>query len=220
MQKIIRAVFGEKDHLLRRYAVFFLGLVICSFGVAASTKAGLGTSPVTAIPYSLSLIFPRVSFGNWLIFFCLALIPVQIILLRKNCVVSELVIQAVLTFAYGYLTDFSMLILRAVPLGSYLARIALLLAGCAVLAFGVYLELLSDVAMMPPDAFIKAVAQAAKKPYPSVKIVTDVSMSALGAVLCLSLLGTLSGVREGTAIAAFLVGFIMKIFQRIFERRR
>lgn len=141
MNQKLRKILGDKDHLGRRYAVFFIGLFICSFGVALTAKAGLGTSPVSSIPYSLSLIVTKVSFGNWLIALCIFQIIVQIILLKKECVPSELVIQGVLAFAYGYLVDFSMLILKGVDIASYIGQILFLLLGCAVLAFGVYLEL-------------------------------------------------------------------------------
>ena len=80
----LKKILGNKNHLGRRYVIFLLGLFICSFGVACTTKAGLGTSPVAAIPYSLALIFPRFSFGNWLIIFCMVQIAIQIILLKKN----------------------------------------------------------------------------------------------------------------------------------------
>ncbi len=56
MNAKLKKFLGDKDYLGRRYAIFLLGLFICSFGVACTTKAGLGTSPVAAIPYTVSLI--------------------------------------------------------------------------------------------------------------------------------------------------------------------
>ena len=40
---------------LKRYIIFFIGLYINSLGVALITKASLGTSPISSIPYVLSL---------------------------------------------------------------------------------------------------------------------------------------------------------------------
>ena len=40
---------------LGRYALFLIGLFVASLGVAFSTKAGLGTSPVASVPYSISI---------------------------------------------------------------------------------------------------------------------------------------------------------------------
>lgn len=105
-------ITGGKNYPGRRYSIFLIGLFICSFGVACTTKAGLGTSPVAAIPYTLSLIFTELSFGNWLILFCMFQILAQLVMLGKRNVASEIVIQAILAFVYGYLTDFSLLLLK------------------------------------------------------------------------------------------------------------
>lgn len=217
MSRVIEILFGEKDHLGKRYSVFLIGLVICAFGVACTTKAGLGTSPVTSIPYTLSLIITKLTFGNWLVLFCFMQIVVQIILLRKKCVVSELILQAVLAFAYGYLTDLSMFLLKGIPLNHYGFKILFLLIGCFVLGFGVFLQLKADVVMLSGDAFIRAIAQVANKPYGNIKIICDVSMSIFAAILCIIFLGKLDGVREGTVIAAIIVGLIIKLYQRLFK---
>ncbi len=214
---VIKQLIGEKDKLGRRYLIFLIGLFICSFGVACTTKAGLGTSPVAAIPYTLSLIFTDLSFGNWLIIFCMVQIIAQIIMLRKKTVVSEIVIQVILAFAYGYLTDFSLLLLKGLELNSYILKFIFLLIGCVILAFGVYLELLGDVGMLSGDAFIKAIAIVTNKEYGNVKIITDVSMSVISAVLAIVILHRLVGVREGTIVAALIVGIIIKYFKKILK---
>ena len=52
----------------KRYLIFIIGLYINSFGVAFITKAGLGTSPISSIPYVLSLNF-KLTLGNYTILF-------------------------------------------------------------------------------------------------------------------------------------------------------
>ena len=214
---MLKKLLGDKDHLRRRYAIFLTGLFICSFGVAFTTKAGLGTSPVSAIPYTLAIILPKLSFGNWLIIFGFFQILVQIILLRKKCVVSELVIQGILAFAFGYLTDFSMFLLSGLNPELYIMKIIFLLLGCFILDFGVYLELLGDVGMLSNDAFIKAIAFVTKKEYGNVKIVVDVAMVALSVLTGLICTHQIVGVREGSVIAAFIVGFIIKFYKKVFK---
>lgn len=214
---VIKKIIGEKDNLGRRYIIFLVGLFICSFGVACTTKAGLGTSPVAAIPYTLSLIFTDLSFGNWLIIFCMFQILSQIIMLRKRTVASEIIIQVILSFAYGYLTDFSLLILNGLELNYYILKLLFLLIGCVILAFGVYLELLGDVGMLSGDAFIKAISTITNKEYGNVKIITDVSMSIISAGLAVAILHRLIGVREGTIIAALIVGVIIKYFKKVLK---
>lgn len=72
---------------LKRYAVFLIGLFINSLGVSLITKADLGTSPISSIPYVLSLNFP-LTLGQFTIAFSLLLIlislPFSAGILRQN----------------------------------------------------------------------------------------------------------------------------------------
>ena len=64
---------------LKRYIIFMVGLFISSLGVSLVTKANLGTSPISSIPYVLSLNFPF-TLGNFTIFFSLILIVLQLLI--------------------------------------------------------------------------------------------------------------------------------------------
>ena len=68
---------------LKRYLLFLVGLFVNALGVSLVTKASLGTSPISSIPYVLSLNFP-LTLGNFTIIFSIFLIVLQIIILRKN----------------------------------------------------------------------------------------------------------------------------------------
>ena len=63
----------ETQNKVKRYLVFLLGLFVNSLGVALITKADLGTSPISSIPYVPSLSFPF-SLGQFTIFFSILLI--------------------------------------------------------------------------------------------------------------------------------------------------
>ena len=67
---------------LKRYIIFLIGLFVNSLGVSLITKANLGTSPISSIPYVLSLNFP-LTLGNFTIIFSLLLIFLQLLILRK-----------------------------------------------------------------------------------------------------------------------------------------
>lgn len=62
---------------IKRYLVFFVGLFINSFGVSFVTKACMGTSPISSIPYTLSLIF-NLSLGTYTLYMSLILVLLQI----------------------------------------------------------------------------------------------------------------------------------------------
>lgn len=42
---------------------------------------------------------------------------------------------------------------------NYAVKIIALLAGCIVLGFGVYMEVLADVVMLPGESFVRAIVQ-------------------------------------------------------------
>lgn len=97
--------------------LFLIGLFVASMGVALSAKAGLGTSPVASVPYSISLINHTLTFGWWLNMWSLAQVAVQVILLRSKCKPVDIIIQIVLSFIYGYLTDFSCMLIQGIQAG-------------------------------------------------------------------------------------------------------
>ena len=203
---------------IKRYGIFLIGLFVASLGVAFSTKAGLGTSPVASVPYSVSLVNHALSFGWWLNVLSLIQITVQVALLRKRCKPIEIIIQTAVAFLYGYLTDFSCRILNGVQPAAYVARFAVMLVGCIVLALGIWIQYQGGVATMPGEAMNRAISIVTGKRYENVKVFFDVLYILIATVICLAFIGKLAGVREGSVIAALLVGNIIKLYNRIFEK--
>ena len=203
---------------IKRYWVFLVGLFIASLGVAFSTKSGLGTSPVASVPYSVSLVKHALSFGWWLNIMSVVQILIQMAVLRGKCNYVEIGIQTVLAFVYGTLTDFSCRLLDGIHPDSYLAQFALMLVGCAVLALGIWIQYQGGVAMLPGEAMNRAISQVTGKRYENVKIFFDVLYIIVAATICMLFLGRLEGVREGSVIAALLVGNLIKAYSRLFKR--
>lgn len=197
----------------KRYLIFLLGLFLSSLGVSLVTKADLGTSPISAIPYVLSLKFP-LTLGQFTIAFSLLLIFLQLLILRRRFRLEHL-LQIPISIAFGYFIDLTMGLLFFVSPGSYPEKVLYLLVGCAVLAFGVYLEVLADVAMLPGESFVRAVVLTWNTDFGITKVCFDVSMTAIAVAASLILSGRLAGVREGTLVAALLVGFLARTFGRL-----
>ena len=197
---------------LKRYIVFLIGLFINSLGVSLITKADLGTSPISSIPYVLSLNFPF-TLGQFTIAFSLLLILIQLIILRRNFKAEHL-LQIPISILFGYFIDLTMVMLFFVNPQSYISSVIYLLVGCLILGFGVYTEVLANVAMLPGESFVRAVSSTWKTEFGTTKVAFDVSLTVIAAVLSLIFAHRLDGVREGTIIAALLVGFIARLFGR------
>ena len=193
---------------LKRYLIFLVGLFVNSLGVSLITKANLGTSPISSIPYVLSLNFPF-TLGNFTIFFSIFLIVLQLIILRKNFKLEH-ILQIPVSIVFGYFIDLTMLLFYWVNPEMYVMKIVYLLIGCLILGFGVYMEVLADVVMLPGESFVRAVVFRIHSEFGFTKVCFDVSMAVIAAVLSFLLSGHLEGVREGTIVAAVLVGFIAR----------
>ena len=194
---------------LKRYLIFLVGLFVNSLGVSLITKANLGTSPISSIPYVLSLNFPF-TLGNFTIFFSIFLIVLQLIILRKNFKLEH-ILQIPVSIIFGYFIDLTMILFSWVNPEAYVMKIVYLLIGCLILGVGVYMEVLADVVMLPGESFVRAIVLTWKTNFGTTKICFDVSMAVIAAVLSFVFAGRLDGVREGTVIAALLVGFIARL---------
>lgn len=195
---------------LKRYLLFLVGLFINSLGVSLVTKANLGTSPISSIPYVLSLKFPF-TLGNFTIVYNLVLIALQIIILRKNFKIEN-ILQIPVAVIFGYFIDFTMYLLFWVDPQNYFMKIIALLLGCFVLGFGVYIEVLADVVMLAGESFVRAIVQTWNTNFGITKIIVDSSMVIIAGVLSFAIFGRLNGLREGTVVAALSVGFIARLF--------
>lgn len=203
---------------IKNYALFLVGLFIASMGVALSTKAGLGTSPVAAVPYSVSIVNHALTFGWWLNIWSLLQVAVQVLLLRKKCKPVEIIIQAVLALVYGYMTDFSCMLIDGIQANTYLAQFFWMGLGCIVLALGIWIQLKGGVAMLPGEAMNRAISEVSGKRYENIKILFDVLYIVAAAVIGFLTTGKLQGVREGSIIAAVVVGNIIKLYSLIFNK--
>lgn len=195
---------------LKRYVLFLAGLFINALGVSLVTKASLGTSPISSIPYVLSLNYP-LTLGNFTIIFSIVLILLQIMILRKNFKIEN-ILQIPVSIAFGYFIDLTMYMFFWVNPDNYFVKLITLFSGCVILGFGVYIEVVADVVMLPGESFVRAIVQTLNTNFGTDKILFDSSMTIIAGILSGVFFGRLNGVREGTIIAALLVGFIAKLF--------
>lgn len=200
----------KKKNLVRRYIVFLFGLFISSLGVAFVTKASLGTSPISSIPYVLSLKFTP-TLGVFTIYFSLFLILLQIIILGKKFNKIDL-LQIPISILFGYFIDISMFLLKWVNSDIYVVKVLYLLIGCVILGFGVYLEVIADVLMLPGESFVRSLTIRFGVDFGITKVCFDASMTVTAGIISFILFNTINGVREGTIVAALIVGLIAKFF--------
>ena len=190
--------------LVKRYLVLCLGLMIMAFGVAFSIKAGLGTSPISSVPYVVSLFSP-LTVGTATICMHCVFILLQILLLRRKYDPIQLM-QLPVALLFGYLTDFSVWCIKGISCSSYLDQWALCAIGILLVGIGVSLEVTAGVVVLAGEGFVLAVCRVFPIKFGNMKIAFDVSLVIIGCILSFIFLHGLYGVREGTIAAAILVG--------------
>ena len=202
----------NKTELITRYIFLLAGLFASGLGVSFITKTGLGTSPITSIPYTLSLGFtPTV--GMFTLVFNIFLIILQVILLRRNFQLQNL-LQLPIIALFSFFIDLTMSLLGFMQPETYAMKVVSLIVGCLILGFGVFMEMVANVAMLPGEATVRAVSDVFSTDFGKTKIAFDSSMTVIAAILSFIMFKHLDGVREGTIVAAILVGFIARLFKK------
>lgn len=204
----------NKKEVFRRYVVFIFGLFFAGIGVAFTKHGDLGVSPISSVANVMSIKFPVMTLGSWLIVWNCVLIVAQVIILRRNFKIYQL-FQIPLSFLFGWFTDFGLWIASFIPVPGYLARLAMVFIGTVVLAFGVSLAVIANVIMNSGEAFVKAVSDTVHKEFGYVKVAFDVVCVILAVVLSVIFFqGRIVGTREGTVISALLTGLVVKFITK------
>lgn len=191
--------------MIKRYALFLGGLVINAFGIALITKAEIGTSPISSVPYVLSLSFANLSFGLWTFLINMGFIVIQMVLLKKEFERIQW-FQILVNVVFSALIDIAMTILVFLEPGDLISKIVCLVAGCALLGFGVSLEVAPEVIMVPGEGIVNAITKVTHKPFSTIKNLFDLTLMLLSGILSIVCFGSFQGIGAGTIIATVLVG--------------
>lgn len=200
---------------ISRYLIYILSLFIISLGASLSIKANLGTSPLICLPYVSSLIV-KLSVGEVMFVFTIIFILIQVALLRGGFEKRQY-LQLVIGTIFSAFVDFSMMLVNGINPVGYISQMILLLFSCVVVAFGVLLEIQTEIVYLPADGVIVAISKVLKKEFSYVKPFVDSSMVILAAALSIIFLGYLAGVREGTIISAVIIGPIVKVLKNYLD---
>lgn len=203
---------GRRRRLALRYLFFAIGVAINSFGIAVITKAALGTSPISSVAYVLDLAFTP-TLGEFTFAVNLLFIVLQVALLRRDFQPIQL-LQLVVNLVFSALIDVSMSALSWFSPTGLVAQLAALIAGCAVLAFGIAVEVAPNVIVVPGEGAVRAISSVSGRPFGSCKVAFDVTLVAIALALSLAFFRGVRGLGVGTVVSALLVGRIVNLVNR------
>ena len=203
-------------YIVKRYLLLLVGLAIMAFGVAFSIKASLGTSPISSVPYAISLFTP-LSVGTATITMHCIFILLQILILRKDYHPIQLM-QLPVAFLFGYLTDFGVWAVQRISYHAYWQQWIICLIGILLVAVGVSLEVKAGVVVLAGEGVVLAICKVLPVRFGHMKVGFDVTLVVIACILSIVFTGRLQGVREGTVAAALLVGTLARQFGKLLSR--
>ena len=184
---------------IERLVWFSAGILINSFGIVLITKGALGTSQISSIPYVLSLQMPFISFGMFSFIMNMVYIVLQALLLRRQFKPIQL-LQIVVNVVFSASIDVFMAMLSFYAPQQLFTRVLSAVAGCIVLAFGISVEVAPDLIMVPGEGIVAAISKVSGRRFGSVKVVFDVTLILIAALLSWLFFGNIVGVGVGTLL--------------------
>ena len=196
--------------MIKRICLFTVGLFIMSVGVAFSIVSMLGTTPISSISYSLTLI-TNINIGITTFLFNAALIFIQMIILRSRFRKKRL-LQFINCVLFGYFTDLALYIVSFVPFDNIiLYSVLFLIISIFLIAFGIFIYMPANIAPLPGEGCVEAVAIVTNWRFSTIKIAFDATMVVISLILCgLFYTDIFGAVNIGTVISAFMVGFTLR----------
>lgn len=188
-----------------------------SLGVGLSIKSGLGVTPISSIPYSLTLA-SGLNIGITTVIFNVLLVFLQIPILKKRFNPKRL-LQLINAFMFGYFTDLSLWILSPMPDLPLDVNFTLLIVSMFLIAAGILIYMPANIAPLPGEGVVEAVSLAYDKRFSKVKVCFDTSMVVLSLIICgLFTSDILGSVNVGTVLAAIFIGIIIRYLTELYEK--
>lgn len=169
----------------------------------------MGTSPISSLPYVLSLFTPY-TIGQYTIAMNLLFIVLEMVMMKRSEIKKkkyELMSQIPISICFGLFIDISMhYLIGWLNPDFYLAKLVSLLVGCFLLGVGISLEVKASVSMVTGEYLVQVISKFVKRDFGFVKVCFDVTLVVISCILSLCFMHKIDGLREGTVAAALLVG--------------
>ena len=203
---------------VKRILLFILGLFIMAFGVSFSIVSTLGTTPISSIAYALVLI-TNIDIGITTFVFNAALILLQFLILRSGFHKKRL-LQLINCIVFSYFNTLALAVVSQIPFdGSVLMMAVFLIVSIFLIAFGIFVYMPANIAPLPGEGCVEAIAIVTDWRFSTVKILFDATMVTTALIMCwLWYASPFGAVNIGTIISAFMVGFTLRQITNLYAR--
>ena len=209
----------HREKLGRRLLFYVGGLIIMTLGVAISVKSDLGVTPISSIPYTMTVV-TGIDLGVATIIFSVFVVLLQILLLRKQYnPVNLLQIPIGILFGAFLTAGGKLMVLFPDPSG-FATKFIFMLISTFFVALGVFLYVPTGFVPLAPEGFLLAASKITKLKFATVKVICDVAMVVISFVTCLIFTHSPGSVGIGTVVAAVLVGTEVKVMTKYWGQAR
>ena len=207
--------FSGEELTAKRVFNYIFGLYLITLGVAFSIKSGLGSAPVSSIPYAMNLIW-GIEIGVATFIFHAILVVIEWILLRGDFKKKHF-LQVFVGVLFGSFTSFSVALLGFIPPADNIL-IGLLMTATAIffIALGLFFYVPTNIIPLSVEGVTQAIAIVTHKPFPKVKVCFDITVVSTALILSYGFLGELGSVGIGTILGALFIGTTVNYIHKIY----
>jgi uncharacterized membrane protein YczE len=206
--------FSGEDLTIKRVFNYIFGLYLITLGVAFSIKSGLGSAPVSSIPYAMDLIWAmEIGFATFI--FHAILVLIELILLRRNFKPKHF-LQVFVGVLFGAFTSISVALMGFIPPADNFI-IALLMSFLCIflIALGLFFYVPTNIIPLSVEGVTQAIAIVTHRPFPRIKVYFDICVVATALILSYVFLGQIGSVGIGTILGALFIGTTVKYIHKI-----
>ena len=190
-----------------------------TIGIAFSVRSDLGVSPVSSLPYTMTVVW-SVEMGRATFEFHAVLVLIQILLLRRKFKLKNL-LQLAVGVLFGLFTTLCNTLVMMIPMPDNLPfRIGMLAVSIIVVAIGIFFYVPADIMPLAGEGTMLAVSEVTGVKFSNVKIGFDVSMTVISLIVCLVAVHNMGSVGIGTVVSAILTGLMLGVITRLFGEKR
>lgn len=206
--------FSGQDLTIKRVFSYVFGLYLITLGVAFSIKSGLGSAPVSSIPYAMDLIW-LVNIGVATFIFHAILVVIEWALLRDDFNRKHF-LQVFVGVLFGVFTSFSVSLMAFVPLADNLIVAFVMIAlSILLIALGLFFYVPTNLIPLSVEGVTQAVAIVSNRPFSKIKVYIDCCIVMTALILSYGFMGELGSVGIGTILGALFIGTTVKYIHKI-----
>ena len=206
--------FSGQDLTLKRVFSYVFGLYLITLGVAFSIKSGLGSAPVSSIPYAMNLIW-LINIGLATFIFHAILVVIEWALLRDDFNRKHF-LQVFVGVLFGAFTSFSVSLMVFVPSADNLiVAFVMVVLSIFLIALGLFFYVPTNLIPLSVEGVTQAVAIVSNRPFSKIKVYIDCCIVMTALILSYGFMGELGSVGIGTILGALFIGTTVKYIHKI-----